>query len=345
MQEIEPGPKAISWYRSPLDPKVMKALHQRSDFKGWLQTLGYLAMFCLTGGAAIYSSFHCLIGITLLFIFIHGMVCAFHINAVHELGHGTVFKTKTLNVFFTRLISFLGWINYEMFNASHTRHHRYTLHQPDDLEVTLPIKVILRRILVHGIIHWDGFRWPIRNTIRVACGRFEGEWEKTLFPVGSAEARAAIHWARGMLAGHMLIILASGLTHLWVLPFLTTFTPAYGGWLQGLANSTQHIGLQDDVSDFRLCCRTFTTNPVLQFFYWHMNFHIEHHMYAAVPCYNLGKLHRAIEADLPACPHGLVATWREIGAILKIQESDPEYQHVVLLPGAYGFQKLATAAA
>ena len=29
----------------------------------------------------------------------------------------------------------------------------------------------------------------------------------------------------------------------------------------------------------------------MRFWYWHMNFHIEHHMYAAVPCYNLEKLH------------------------------------------------------
>lgn len=345
MQECESGPRAISWYRSPLEPKVMKALHQRSDFKAWVQTLGYLAVFACTAAVVIYSSLHWPIGVTLLLIFAHGMVCAFHINAVHELGHGTVFKTKALNVFFTRLISFLGWINYEAFNASHQRHHRYTLHQPDDLEVTLPMKVIMRHMFTYGIINKNGFWHPIRGTIRMACGRFQGEWEKKLFPEGSPERAATIRWARVMLAGHAAVFVVTGLTHLWVLPFLTSFTQGYGTWLQSLANNTQHIGLQDDVPDFRLCCRTFTTNPVLQFMYWHMNFHIEHHMYAAVPCYNLGALHRAIEADLPACPHGLVATWREIGAILKIQESDPTYEHVVPLPGGYGFQKLEGAAA
>jgi fatty acid desaturase len=345
MQETVCASKPISWYRSPLDPKVMKALHKRSDFKAWLQTLGYLGVFCVTASAVIYSSLHWPIGVTLLLIFVHGMVCAFHINAVHELGHGTVFKTKALNSFFTRLISFLGWINFEMFNTSHARHHRYTLHQPDDLEVTLPFKLIVRHMFTYGIINKGGFYWPWRETIRVACGRFKGEWEKVLFPEGSAERKAAISWARWMLAGHTIIILASGFSHLWVIPLLTTFTGGYGGWLQSLANNTQHIGLQDDVSDFRLCCRTFTTNPFLQFMYWHMNFHIEHHMYAAVPCYNLGKLHREIEADLPVCPHGLVATWKEISAILKIQETDPTYEHVVPLPGGYGFQKLAATAA
>lgn len=63
-----------------------------------------------------------------------------------------------------------------------------------------------------------------------------------------------------------------------------------------------------------------------------MNYHIEHHMYAAVPCYNPAKLHEAIRHDLPPSPVGLVAAWKEIGAILKRQEADPSYQHTPPLP-------------
>jgi fatty acid desaturase len=40
-----------------------------------------------------------------------------------------------------------------------------------------------------------------------------------------------------------------------------------------------------------------------------MNWHTEHHMYAAVPCYNLAELHEAIKHDLPPTPDGLVAVW------------------------------------
>lgn len=86
------------------------------------------------------------------------------------------------------------------------------------------------------------------------------------------------------------------------------------------------------MDDFRLCCRTFTLNPVLRFMYWQMNYHTEHHMYAAVPCYNLGRLHRLIEHDLPPTPRGLVGVWREINAILRKQEAEPGYQHRVTIP-------------
>jgi fatty acid desaturase len=334
MQDTIARSRAITWYRSPLDSKDFKALHEKSDLWGWMQTLGYLAVIVSTGSAVLYSGGHWPAIVTILLILLHGMMCAFLINAVHELGHNTVFKTKALNAFFTRLFSFIGWVNFEMFDVSHTRHHRYTLHQPDDLEVVLPMKVILWHKLKYGIFNPGGIYWPFLGTLRIARGRFKGEWELKLFPEGSPERKAAMDWAWTLIIGHGLILALSIYFHLWLLPVVTSFTSAFGGWLQGLCNDTQHIGLQDDVADFRLCCRSFTMNPVLQFLYWHMNFHIEHHMFAAVPCYRLGRLHRLIEKDLPPTPHGLYATWKEISAILEKQEKDSTYQYVAPLPNA-----------
>jgi len=115
-------------------------------------------------------------------------------------------------------------------------------------------------------------------------------------------------------------------------PVLITLAPFYGGWLQWLCNNTQHTGLQDKVPDFRLCTWTIILKPFVRFLYWHMNFHLDHHMYAAVPCYNLGRLHAAIQHDLPPCPVGLVAAWKKIIPILKIQKKDPSYQYVAELP-------------
>jgi len=71
----------------------------------------------------------------------------------------------------------------------------------------------------------------------------------------------------------------------------------------------------------------------VRFLYWHMNYHIEHHMYAAVPCYNLKKLHEQIKPDLPPSPVGLVQTWKIIIDLMKKQKADPSYQFVAQLPG------------
>jgi len=332
MQENTGNPRPVTWYRSPLDKKDFKSLHEKSDFRGWLQSLGYLGLLAGSGGLVLYGASHWPVGVVVALVFLYGTLFSFQINAVHELGHGTVFHTKLLNAVFVRIFAFLGWINFEMFNTSHARHHRYTLHAPDDLEVVLPLKVLVRHFFLLGFINPEGAYHTLKNTIRIARGQFRGDWELTLFPVGSTERNAPVNWARTLLAGHASIIVLSLYFHLWMLPVLTTFSSFYGGWLFFLCNNTQHIGLQDDVPDFRLCCRTFTLNPFAQFLYWHMNYHTEHHMYAAVPCYNLGRLHRLIKHDLPPCPHGLIATWREIAAIQAIQKTNPDYQHMASLP-------------
>jgi len=180
----------------------------------------------------------------------------------------------------------------------------------------------------------------LRFTLRIARGRFEGPWELTLFPeTDPAKRRGPVAWARTLLVGHALLILLALSLKLWMLPVLITFAPFYGGWLFFLCNNTQHVGLQDNVTDFRLCCRTFLPNPFVRFLYWQMNYHTEHHMYVGVPCYHLGKLHRLVEEDLPPSPRGLLATWREIGAILKSQAADPTYQYVPACPSPKGVRR------
>jgi fatty acid desaturase len=88
-----------------------------------------------------------------------------------------------------------------------------------------------------------------------------------------------------------------------------------------------------DVPDFRLCCRTYTCSWFPAFLYWNMQYHVEHHMFPAVPFYNLPRLRKAIEHDLPPAPHGLLATWRELIPILKRQRREPGYFFAPILPG------------
>ncbi len=332
--------KPVRWYRTPIDPLLLKRLQQRSDILGAAQTLGYLAVLLATGGSAFYSAGRWPWWCTVLLTFIHGTCFAFQINAVHELGHGTVFRTNAANRFFQRIFAFLGWINPDTFAASHARHHQFTLHPPHDLEVVLPDKLTRRDFWTTGFVNPLYFKWAIGEAWRIARGRFRGQWETALFPPGDpTRRRAPIAWARTLLAGHAAIVIGSlaaagaGHPRFLMLPLLITFAKGYGGWLFFCCNNAQHIGLRDNVADFRLCARTILINPVARFLYWRMNFHIEHHMYTQVPCYRLARLREIIGHDLPAAPRGLVATWREIASIQARQAEDPGYQQHQLCPG------------
>ena len=55
-------------------------------------------------------------------------------------------------------------------------------------------------------------------------------------------------------------------------------------------------------------------------------------MFAAVPCYNLRKLHKTVASDMPQ-PRTLVGAWREMRQIWKKQKADPGYQYETRLPG------------
>ena len=66
----------------------------------------------------------------------------------------------------------------------------------------------------------------------------------------------------------------------------------------------------------------------MRFLYGGLDEHIEHHIYPAVPSRNLGKLRDAMGLPIPE-RIGVVACWREILAIAKRQEQEPDQ---VLIP-------------
>lgn len=323
----------IQWYRSYIAPDELAKLNQRSDIKGWIQSLGHLAILMITGGLAWYAVDQASWLLAIALIFLHGTIYAFLVNGFHELCHKTVFKTRWLNIAFRNIYSFLGWYNHVSFWASHQEHHKHTLHPPDDLEVVLPVNLTLKSYLKFAFINPHGFYRRLKGVLQLCFGIIEGEWENQLFPPEATEKRRDLfNWSRFMLLGHALIVVLSLALGLWMIPILVTLAPFYGAGFQYLFNEAQHIGLSDHVSDYRLNTRTILLNPVVQFLYWHMNFHIEHHMYAAVPCYNLPRLHELIKDDLPHCSQGVIGTWSEIIPILRQQHINPDYQFVPELP-------------
>lgn len=331
MTSAKPGIE-IRWYRTPIEKETLRGLARRSDWSGFLQVVPHLLLVVISGGAAFTAAAWLPWWTLIPILFVHGSLCAFLANGFHELTHGTVFKTRALNAVFLRIYSFLTWNSHVMYKASHTRHHLFTLHPPYDLEVVLPMRLTLAGFLGSAVIDPLGFFGSVSAMVRHALGRLDGEWENDLFPESDpAQRRRLFTWARSTLLGHALIIAFSAVTGLWLVAALTSGAIFYGRWVFFLNTYSQHTGLQDNVPDFRLCTRTVHHNPVLQYLYFHMNFHTEHHMFASVPCYNLERLRREIDRDMPASSNMLGAWW-EIIAILKRQRKDPRYQLAYNLP-------------
>ncbi len=322
----------IKWYRTPVDRETMAKLTERSDWRGLRQPVGHLALAVLTGSLAFLawrqidrSTWPWAVPLLLAALFLHGTVCSFFGGvACHELGHGTVFKTKWPNTVFLHLFAWLGWWDHVWFHISHRIHHKVTVHHGNDGEVVLPQRLNFKdwRFWL-AILAWNPLNtWrAIVVYARRAAGQMDNAWYEFVLPADNqALRRRHRNWARLHLLLHAVLAIVFVATGNWILVFLVNIPSHYCGWLGFLCGTPQHYGMQPDVADFRRCCRTYLASGPAAFLYWNMQYHIEHHMYAGVPCYNLPKLRQTIEPDLPPAPRGLRATWKEILAIHRRQQ-------------------------
>ncbi len=335
----------INWYRCKVDKAVMSELMKSSDWLGLRQCLLQLGLFVLTTALTYAAWLHIdqanwpwMIPVFLVALFIHGTLSSFLGlgGPGHELSHKTPFKSKAMNEFFLKVYGFIAWTDVVGFRPSHVKHHQVTVHHDLDGEVVLPQKIDFRdwKFLV-----WIfGFNFPaaynnIKDFVKRSFGIIDFPWYQKVMPEENVKLRQEHkNWARFVLTGQIILAVAFVATGNWPLVFLVNFGNYWFGWLTVLCGMPQHMGMQPDVPDFRRCCRTYTCSWLPAFLYWNMQYHVEHHMYPAVPFYNLPKLRKAMEHDLPPATHGLWATWREIFQTLEKQKADPNYFHAPPIP-------------
>jgi fatty acid desaturase len=118
--------------------------------------------------------------------------------------------------------------------------------------------------------------------------------------------------ARKILFGHLTLFVVFLATGYWQMVFIVTLAGFISNGLSNLLASSQHCGMQMDNGDYRESTRTVLLNPVLSFFYWNMNYHVEHHMYPSVPFYNLPRLNSLLTNDLKQPTIGIFELIQEV---------------------------------
>jgi len=311
----------IDWVRVDISKADLLRFTQRSTIKGFAHAIGFLAIVAATGGLAWWALMTRHWIVLAVALYLHGTVYRHFGDAIHEVDHGTVFPGKTLNRFFATVFGWLYWPwNPHLYRISHLNyHHRYTLHQGSDGEDTpnyvefkwnsiyfLFLKVLQVRSLFTNLtrlftlkptsIGWRGRGYQLDT------------WEQFILQRASEKDRKAVHrFAVFALISHVLFVAAclylglSGIVPgLWFLPVLITFAPFYGPFFHGtLCSAHQHAACEPNHPDFRVSCGSARLDPLSSFLYWHMEYHIEHHMFAAIPCYNLKAFRAFVEDQMP----------------------------------------------
>ncbi|HET6450878.1 MAG TPA: fatty acid desaturase [Spirochaetia bacterium] len=339
MSEADP----IPWYRSPIPRETLRELTTRRTLGPLVHVLGHIAFAVLTAAFALYSFARLPWPVTVAAVYLHGTFYNFlgMFTGIHELSHSTVFKQKWLNTAFYVILGILTWNNIYKFRSSHFMHHQFTTWSGRDGEVVLPEKFrpidwlfMFTVTPVSGAGGIPGIVSLVWDTIRYAFGSLKGEWELRLFPESKKTERRQIYrFARITLAFHILSAAWFVWSGHWILLFVVTFGSFIAPWLAVLCALPQHLGLKGNVPDWRICARTVLMNPIVRFFYWNMNYHVEHHMFASVPFYNLPRLNAAIANDLPRPKASLPAAWRELVPVIRRQRREPQYCVVPDLTG------------
>jgi fatty acid desaturase len=310
---------ANEWYVAPIPRKELKAFARRSDLPGILHFGGYFAALAGLGVAA-----YVLVGRWWLFVPVYlaySMVFAFSEAAWHETVHGTAFKSRWLNRSVNFVASFMGHRDVVLSTWSHAIHHSYTNFKGTDPELQAPRPPNLF-VIALNFFRLQGSLVQLWMMVQHAAGRTtplarrivpESDWRK-------------LFWNARLFLGLYLVLIGWSIAIESWLPIIFLFLPRFfGAWLLETVVTMQHPGLAEDVWDHRLNTRTVRVPRWVQFLYFNMNYHIEHHMYPLVPFHALAGMHERVKDHYPRKYQGIWSVYRDLVPTLVRQVKDPDH--------------------
>ena len=318
------------WYRCNIDRKEFKKLCEKSDWLGFKHVLIYFGSLFVVGYCAYitWGTWW-----SLPFFLIYGNIYACSDSIWHETGHKTAFKSKFWNNFFYQIASYMDNFEPVRWRWSHFKHHSHTaFDDPYDFEIVIkkPTDLFLffshfipfaQMLIFHKSLQFE--------TIKHAVGVMTPIMEQCIPEKERSKCRNS---ARIHVSIWVVTIAISIIYQTW-LPVLYIVLPGfYGKILIASFGLTQHTGLQENIKDHRFSTRTVYLNPVFSFLYWHMEYHIEHHMFPIVPSYNLPKLHNIIKDQMPPAKKGLWGAYKEILPAIFKQAKNPNYKIELSVP-------------
>lgn len=307
----------FEFYRPELNKRELKELSRRNDANGLWNFFTWLTVCMLSGAGVIYCINTPFLVIALL---LHGVMLSFSYAASHESAHGTAFKTRWLNeaVFWLTSLVFGEEPIYRRY--SHTSHHTYTWFQGLDAQMPYRNPVSLRQYLMEtvGIL----FFWESIHLLWTHSFDHVSDKTKEFVPeseIPNMRRNSAIFLLiYGCMIATVFIFNTS-------IPLFLYFIPrVLGGWVANLYINTQHMCMQEGLTDHRYTTRSIECGKLSRWLYWNMNFHIEHHIFPMVPFHALPKLNSLIASQLPLpAKGGVLGANLELLRLILRQRSDP----------------------
>ena len=257
---------------------VIRDLHRLNPW--WnLKIIVFALLWAGAGTVAIHSS---ALPVWLACYFIIGATLQGFGILMHEAVHGIMFRNRTLNRWIGFLCGLPTFLSVSAYRVGHLPHHRHARggRDPDELENVTTNPRLLAVVF----------------TLTLLIGELFGFYRVGPFAVGQAHPRER----RDVLVEYMVIagVFATAfalvpftvLLHVWILPAVVATQ------LTNVRTLAEHV-LTDRTNPLTVT-RTVVSNRFVSFFMCNLNYHIEHHLFPAVPWYHLPQLHRVLGDDL-----------------------------------------------
>lgn len=272
-----------------LSAQEREELLERSDFRAWLHVLSsWMLIFAIL---LLVGYFPSVITLAFAWIVLPGRLLSLAV-LMHEAGHGSLFKTKGLNLWVGQWLCALPTLgDLASYARGHTAHHRLagTDEDPDLPNYrAYPIKKSsLYRKWMRDLTGQTGFKL----LAALATGAGSQMSRETVGSSNLLTKQILVH----LVFASILIALGVGWTwFVWMGTFLTSYM-----WVVRLRQVGEHAVVPDLYDpDVRMNTRTVDA-PFWQRFLLapnNVNFHMEHHFMAGVPCYNLPKLRALLKS-------------------------------------------------
>lgn len=280
--------------RRDLPPSTWEAIRQLQELdtsKNWK-----ILFFYVLWGAAAYVFLQNYGLATQAFCVVTMGLC---INGLpilmHDACHTLLSKNARVNRWLGYISGAPGLVAVSAYRSIHALHHAHTRTEqdPDSIEDnrprSFPLVLVYYLVLVFGIYLYIG----------------------TVASTGYSKANRSLR--RDILTEYLLLIgtivalfiafPASLVFELWFLPLLVA---AQLSNVRGLA---EH-GLTTGGNPFTNT-RTVISNPFVSYFMSNLNYHLEHHLFPGVPCYNLPKLHGVLREVYPRAGSSVYRSYTE----------------------------------
>ncbi|OYX25651.1 MAG: hypothetical protein B7Z10_05700 [Rhodobacterales bacterium 32-66-7] len=228
---------------------------------------------------------------------LQGVLIVFLFTLEHEATHRTPFRFAPLNDWAGRVAGFLILLPFEWFRYFHLAHHRWTNIDGRDPELEGGKPETFRAWVWHvsGLPYWGS---ELRLMAALVRGRAEGGY----LPKGAKPRMIAE--ARWMGVGYVLagatLVWSPILLWVWLIPILL------GQPFLRLYLLAEH-GDCPRVANMFLNTRTTFTTGLVRWLAWNMPYHVEHHVWPAVPFHRLPEVHGLMKDQLQVTAEGYVA--------------------------------------